>query len=55
MSEKERQIPYDITYIRQQKLHKRSYLQKRNRLTGIDNRLAVAKGEGERGRDRLGV
>ena len=54
-SEKERQIPYGITYMWQQKLHKRSYLWKRNRLTGIVKRLVVAKGEGEWGRDRLRV
>ena len=35
--------------------HKRTYLRNRNRLTDIENRLVVAKGEEGWGRDGLGV
>ena len=31
--------------------HKRPYLQKRNRITDIENRLVIAKGEGGGGRN----
>ena len=46
-SEKERQIPYDITYVDSKMWHKLTYLQNRNRCTDMENRLVVAKGEGE--------
>ena len=46
VSQRERQISYDITYMRNLKYeHKLIYL--RNRLTDIENRLMVSKGEGE--------
>ena len=35
------------------KRYERTYLQNRNRLTDIENKLMVTKGEG--GRDKLGV
>ena len=38
-----------------QSLKTRMYLQNRNRLTDIENRLVVAKAEGESGREGLGV
>ena len=45
-SETERQIPYDTTYMRNlKKWYKWTYLQTRNRLTDIENRHVVAKGE----------
>ena len=40
---KEIQIPYDITYVESKIEHTQSYLQNRNRLTDIENRLVVAK------------
>ena len=46
-SERERQIPYDITYMWNLKYDTNEQnLQNRNRLTDIKNRLVVAKGEG---------
>ena len=59
-SERKRQVPYDITYMRnslfeESKIwYKRTYLQNRNRLTDIENKLMVTKGE-RAGRDKLGV
>ena len=48
-SERERQMPYDITYMWNLKCGtKWAYLQNRNRLIDIENRLVAAKGEGER-------
>ena len=53
-SDRERQISYDITYMwNLKKWYKWTYLQKRSRLTDIENKLMVTKGEG--GRDKLGV
>ena len=52
-SERERQIPFDITYVESKIWHKWAYLQNRNRLTDVENRLAVAMGEGG-GSDRNG-
>ena len=41
------QIPCDITYLWDLKTwRRRTYLQHRNRLTDLENRLVVAKGEG---------
>ena len=48
-SERERQIPYDISYVESKiwtYLHKWTYLQKRKRLTDIENKVVVAKVEG---------
>ena len=45
-SERERQVPYDITYAWYlKKWYKRTYLQNRNRLTDTENKLTVTKGE----------
>ena len=53
---RERKIPYDITYMWNLKIwHKLTYLQKRNRLTDIENRLVVAKGAAGGNKDGLGV
>ena len=44
-AERERKIPYDITYMWESKTWcKWAYLQNRNRLTDTENRLVVAKG-----------
>ena len=50
-SDRERQILYDITYMwKLKKWYKWTYLQNRNRLTDIENKLIVTKGDsGERG------
>ena len=45
-SDRERQTQYDITYICYLKYDTWTYLRNRNRLTDIENRLVVAKGEG---------
>ena len=45
-SERERQIPYDITYMWNLKYDRNELIyETRNRLTGIENRHVVAKGE----------
>ena len=42
----ERQISYDIAYMwNLKKWHKCTYLQNRNRLTNIENKFMVTKGE----------
>ena len=52
----ERQISYDITYMwNLKKWYKWTYLQNRNRLTDIENKLIVARGDSGSGRDKLGV
>ena len=56
-SDRERQISYDIAYMWNLKYDTNElYLQNRNRLTDIENRLVVAKGEGvgEGRTERLG-
>ena len=53
-SERERQTPYGIIYMWDLKLT-RTYLQNRNRLTDIENKLTVTKGERGWARDKLGV
>ena len=45
-SERERQIPYDITYLKSNTRGKWTHLQKRNKLMDMENRLVVALGEG---------
>ena len=45
-SERERQIPYHLYQMEPKIQHKSAYLQNRNRLTDIENRLMVAKAEG---------
>ena len=47
----QRQIPYDITYMRslKKKWYKWTYLQNRNRLTDFENKFMVTKGERLRG------
>ena len=45
-SDRERQISYDITYMGNLKQwYEWTYLQDRNRLTDIENKLMVTKGE----------
>ena len=52
-SDRERQI-YDITYMwNLKKGYKWTYLQNRNRVTDVENKLMVTKGKGC-GRDKLG-
>ena len=53
-SERERQIPYNITYMWNLKYDKMN-LWNRSRLTDIENKLMVTKGERGWGRDKLGV
>ena len=50
-SDREGQISYDITYVRNlKKRYKWTYLQNRNRLIDIENNLMVTKGERDRER-----
>ena len=44
-SERERKMSYDITYVESKIWHKWTYLQNTNRLSDIENRFVVAKGE----------
>ena len=54
-SDRERQISYDVTYMwNLKKWYKWAYLQSRIRLTGLENKLMVTKGESWEG-DKLGV
>ena len=55
-SKRERQILYH-SYVKSKICHIRTYLQSRNRLTDIENRLVVAKEErdGEEWTERLGL
>ena len=53
-SERERQV-YSITDMWNKIWHKWTCLQNRNRLIDVENRVVVAKGEGGRERDGLGV
>ena len=49
-SERERQIPYDITYMGNLKYDTNESIYKnRNRITDIENRLEGGRGEGEEG------
>ena len=48
-SERERQIPYDITYIWNLKYNTNEHIYKTNKLTDIKNRLAVARKEARTG------
>ena len=59
-SDKERQVSYNITYLwnlkkKKKKRYKKTYLQKRNRLTDTENKLMVTKEERVGKRDKLGV
>ena len=50
LAEIERQITYDITYMWNLKEDRnKSYLANRNKITNIENRSVVAKGEGSGG------
>ena len=50
MSDTEREISYNITYMwNLKKRYKWTYLQNRNRLTDIENKFVVTKGEGGEG------
>ena len=54
--DRERQISYDITYMwNLKKWYKRTYLQNRNRLTDIEKKLLITKGDSRMGGDKLGV
>ena len=54
-SDRERQMPYGIANMQNLKeWYKSTYLQNRNRLTDIENKFMVTKGEVV-GRDKLGV
>ena len=45
--DRERQIPYDVTYMwNLKKRYKWMYIQNRNRPTDIEHKLMIAKGEG---------
>ena len=49
-SDKERQLVYDVTYMwNLKRQYKWTYLQNRNRLTGIESKLMVTKRENEGG------
>ena len=52
---RQKQISYDITYMEnlKRKWYKQTYLQNRKRLTDIENKLTVTKGEYV-GRGKLG-
>ena len=50
-SERVRQILGYHLYVESKIWYKWTYLQKRNRLTDIENKLMVTKGEGEGGRE----
>ena len=55
-SEREKQISYINAYMwNLKKWYEWTYLQDRNRLTDIENKLMDTKGERGRGRDKLGV
>ena len=43
-SERERQIPHDITFVESKIQHKSTYLKNKNRLTDIENRVVIATG-----------
>ena len=52
----QRQISYDITYMCSLlKMIQMNLLQRRNRLTDIENKLMVTKGGRNRGRDKLEI
>ena len=54
-SDREGQISYGITYMwNLKKWCKWTYLQNRNRLTGVENKLMVTKGE-KGGKDKFGI
>ena len=54
-SDRERQMPYDITYMGNlKKRYKWTYLQNRNRLADIENNYGYQRGK-VGGRDKLGV
>ena len=54
-SERERQISWYHLYMESKIWHKLTYLQKRNRLTDIENKLMVTKGERGWGMDKLEI
>ena len=53
-SKRERQIPYDITYMESKIWHKGTYLWNRNRHIDIENRCGCQGGE-KVGEDGVGV
>ena len=54
-SDRERQIPYDITYMGNLKYGTNEAIYKTNRLTDTENRLVVTKEEGVWGRGGMRV
>ena len=54
-SERERQIPYDITYMWNLKYDTNEPIYKTERLTDVENSLVVAKGEGMEWTGSLGL
>ena len=56
-SDRERQILYDITYMWTLKntTNINKTITNRSRLTDMENKLVVASGEREKGRDNIGV
>ena len=55
MSDRERQISYDITYrANLKKWYKWTYLQNRNRVTDVENKRMVTRGKVGWGMDKLG-
>ena len=45
LSQKEKDIPYDVTYMWNLKCDTDEFIYKTNKLTGIDNKFMVTKGE----------
>ena len=54
-SDRERQMLYDITSMWHLENNTNQTIQNRNRLTDIENKLLVTKGEGGGKRDKSGV
>ena len=55
MSERETQIPHDITYTRNLKYNTNEHIYETERLTGIENRRVVSTGEGQQASEGSGV
>ena len=56
--QRERQIPYVIIYmwnLKKKKKKRGGYVQNRNRLTNIENKLTVTKGKDGGRRDKSGI
>ena len=55
VNQRKTNITWYHLYVKSKKEYKWSYLQNRSRLTDIENKFMVTKGEKERGEDNLGV